>query len=221
MRVLEIFKGTGSVGKVFEQAGWEVVSVDVESRYVPTHVANVLEWDYTMYPPGYFDYAHFGIPCTEYSQVMTGRPRKLDEADALVSRALEMLVYFRPRWFTFENPWGGLLKTRPIMQCLKPFLKRCCYCKYAEKDETWCYRKETAIWTNIKWTPRPLCRKNTPCEWFDGKCHPMCAQTHDPKPRANRLSGSTKLTRERVFSMPPSLIREWLECIEEEKLNKN
>ena len=216
MRVLEIFKGTGSVGKVFEQAGWEVVSVDVESRYDPTHVANVLEWDYKIYPPGYFDYCHFSPPCTEYSQVMTARPRRLEEADALVNRALEMLVYFRPRWFTFENPWGGLLKHRPMMQCLKPFLKRCCYCIYSEGDETWCYRKETAIWTNIKWTPRPLCRKNTPCEWFDGKCHPLCAQTHDPKPRANRLSGPTKLSRERVFSMPPALIREWLECIQEE-----
>ena len=216
MRVLEVFKGTGSVGKVFEQADWEVISVDIESRYVPTHVENVLTWDYRQYPPGYFDYAHFSPPCTEYSRVMTARPRRLDEADALVNRSLEILMYFRPRWWTIENPYGGLMKTRPMMQFLKPFLKRCCYCMYSEGDETWCYKKDTAIWTNIQWTPRPVCCKASPCEWFDGKCHPMCAQTHDPMPRANRLAGSTKLTRDRVFSMPPALIAEWLDCIQDE-----
>ena len=46
MRALEIFKGIGSVGKVFERVGWEVISVDIESRFEPTHLANVLEWDY-------------------------------------------------------------------------------------------------------------------------------------------------------------------------------
>ena len=59
MRVLEVFQGTGSVGKVFECVGWQVISVDVESRFEPTHLTDVLAWDYRQYPPGYFDYAHF------------------------------------------------------------------------------------------------------------------------------------------------------------------
>ena len=178
-------------------------------------LANVLEWDYAQYPPGHFDYAHFSPPCSEYSQVMTRRPRRLDEADKLVNKALEMLLYFRPRWWTIENPYNGFLKTRPIMQFLTPFLKKVSYCMYSEGDETWSYRKNTAIWTNIRFTPRACC-KSAPCEWFDGRRHPMWAQTHDPTPFPGR---KIKLTRERVFSMPPALIREWLTCIQAEFLS--
>jgi hypothetical protein len=219
MRALEVFKGTGSVGKVFEAAGWEVISVDILPKYEPTHTADILDFDYRQYEPGYFDYIHFSPPCTEYSRVMTRRPRRFDEADALVNRSLEMLVYFRPRWWTIENPYTGYLKTRPMMQHLKPFHKRCCYCKYSEGDETWSYKKETSIWTNIQWTPRPPCCKSTPCVWYSGKNHPMHAQTGDANPRRERLQGSTRLTRERVYSMPPALIAEWLQCILEETLN--
>jgi hypothetical protein len=174
----------------------------------------VLEWNYTQYPPGHFDYAHFSPPCTEYSRAMTSRPRRLDDADLLVNRVLEMLVYFRPRWWTIENPYTGLLKTRPIMQFLRPFLKRCCYCIYSEGDETWCYRKETAIWTNIQWTPRPVCCKSAPCMWLDGGRHPLHAQGGGSRFRGDhQFHGPRTLTRERLYSMPPALITEWLECI--------
>jgi hypothetical protein len=47
----------------------------------------------------------------------------------------------------------------------------------------------------------------------------MHAQTGDANPRRERLQGSTRLTRERVYSMPPALIAEWLQCILEETLN--
>jgi hypothetical protein len=198
MRCLEVFKGTGSVGKVFEAAGWEVISVDVEAKFEPTLCVDVLKWDYWQYPPGHFDYVHLSPPCTEYSKAMTKRPRNLALGDSLVDKALEILVYFRPRWWTLENPYTGMLKSRPAMQHLKPFMQRVCYCKYSEGDETWSYRKETAIWTNLKWKPRPLCHRDSPCQWFNGKAHPIEAQ---------------HLARARLYSMPPALIREWLAAI--------
>ena len=199
MRCLEVFKGTGSVGKVFEAAGWEVTSMDIEAKFEPTFCVDVLKWDYWQYPPGHFDYVHLSPPCTEYSKAMTKRPRNLALGDSLVDKALEILVYFRPRWWTLENPYTGMLKSTPVMQHLKPFMQRCCYCKHSEGDETWSYRKETAIWTNLKWKPRPLCHRDSPCQWFNGKTHPLHAQA--------------PLGRVRLYSMPPALIREWLECI--------
>ena len=46
MRVLVLFCGTGSVDRAFERMGWEVISVDILAKFKPTHVANILDWDY-------------------------------------------------------------------------------------------------------------------------------------------------------------------------------
>ena len=53
MRVLELFSGTHSVGKVCKEYGWEVVSVDLENADINTHI---LKWDYAKdYKEGDFD----------------------------------------------------------------------------------------------------------------------------------------------------------------------
>ncbi len=63
-RVLDLFSDTGSVGRVFREEGFEVVSVDKKSKFKPTFVADVLEWDYAAaFPPGYFDVVFACPPC--------------------------------------------------------------------------------------------------------------------------------------------------------------
>ncbi len=41
--LLELFSGTGSVGKAFRARGWEVFSVDIDPAAKPTLVADVLD----------------------------------------------------------------------------------------------------------------------------------------------------------------------------------
>ena len=54
--MLDLFCGTGSVGDVFRAEGYEVISLDIEPKYKPTIVCDILQWDYkSTYPPGYFD----------------------------------------------------------------------------------------------------------------------------------------------------------------------
>ena len=63
------------------------------------------------------------------------RPRRLEEGDALVLRALEIMEHFDPLMWVIENPATGLLKTRPFMERL-PWVD-VTYCKYGTP-----YRKQ-------------------------------------------------------------------------------
>jgi len=54
MRLLELFAGTGSIGKAFERQGWEVVSLDISPKYNPTHVVNLHDWNPRIYERDHF-----------------------------------------------------------------------------------------------------------------------------------------------------------------------
>ena len=47
-RLLELFSGTGSIGKIFRARGWEVVSIDNDPRMQPTLVADIGTFNYRM-----------------------------------------------------------------------------------------------------------------------------------------------------------------------------
>ena len=44
MNVLELFSGTGSIGKVCDKLGWNAISVDLELP--ATHECDVMDFDY-------------------------------------------------------------------------------------------------------------------------------------------------------------------------------
>ncbi len=56
MRALVLFCGTGSVDRALERAGFEVVSLDINAKFNPTHVADIMKWDFRQYPKGHFDF---------------------------------------------------------------------------------------------------------------------------------------------------------------------
>ena len=71
MRLLELFSGTGSVGNVASDMGFEVISVD---RDLPaTHKCDIMDWNCKQYPPNYFDVLWMSPPFTEYSRSLTAR----------------------------------------------------------------------------------------------------------------------------------------------------
>ncbi len=153
MKLLELFSGTGSVGKPFRENGWEVVSVDLDGRYDPEIQTDILTWDYSQVPVP--DVVWSSPPCILYSRARTrAQVTDLAQADTLVAKTLEIISYFsklnpKMKWF-MENPDTGKLKNRPIVKDL-PFvvLDYCCYGAP--------YRKRTRIWTNTSFVPNPLC----------------------------------------------------------------
>ena len=82
--LLELFAGTKSVGKVFEAAGWQVTSVDLEAGFSPTICMNVLD----LQPNDIEDQVDLvwaSPPCTMYSLARTtGGPRDLEGSDRMV-----------------------------------------------------------------------------------------------------------------------------------------
>ena len=157
MKVLELFSGSGSVGKVCKLLGYECVSVDIE--FDATHKVDILEFDYKQYKPDEFDIVWGSPPCVYYSTLQKswiGKQKKdgiytiekhnkdLEYSDKLVERTLEIIDYFKPKLWFMENPQTGTLKTREVVKDL-PFYD-VDYCMYSD----WGYRKRTRIWTNKK-----------------------------------------------------------------------
>ena len=165
MRCLELFAGTRSIGLAFEAQGWEVVSLDISPKFNPTHVADILSWDYRIYKRDRFDFCWASPVCTQYSIARTtGPPRDLLSADELVRRAIEVITYFRCHW-AFENPQSGLLKTRSVVRGLPLFDTS--YCKFGYP-----YRKNTRIWSSLALQLHIPCSLRDPCPVLEGRRPP-------------------------------------------------
>ena len=65
MKLLELFSGTGSVGKVAKELGYEVVSLDLKNADIN---ADNLHWNYKQFKPNEFRIIWVSPPCTEYSR---------------------------------------------------------------------------------------------------------------------------------------------------------
>jgi len=164
MRALVLFSGTGSVEKVLREKypGIEVVSVDNDGKWNPTHLMSVEAFERThKYPVGHFDIIWASPPCTEYSRAKTTKPRELPKADRIAKSALRLISSLRPKTWFVENP-VGMLKDRSFMKPYSKYMNTATYCMYGTP-----YRKATNFWTNkVLRTPLMKCSKETPCANF-------------------------------------------------------
>ena len=64
MRLLELFSGTGSVGRIARAHGWDVLSLDLKNADINEDIQT---WDYQQLEPKHFDVILASPPCTEYS----------------------------------------------------------------------------------------------------------------------------------------------------------
>ena len=181
MDILELFAGTGSVGKVARELGHNVISLDKDlDADIKT---DILEWKYKAYEPKSFNLIWASPPCTEYSIAKTTGKRKIEEANEIVKRTLEIIAYFEPEYFIIENPQTGLLKNQVFMSHL-PY-DDIAYCKYGLT-----YRKRTRLWNNIAtWEPRPLCKKDCNAMTEDRRRHQETAQR---MPSGRKQHGETQ-----------------------------
>ena len=175
MRVLELFKGTGSIEKAFKSIdkNIEVISLDIEKRFNPTHLCDILEFDYKQYPNNYFDIIWSSPPCNCFSHLRNtwiGRTfkdgryvtKELLEEDIKniglppLYKTKEIIEYFKPKYYFIENPATGKMKNYIDDNFLYDITKYIVsYCKYGFD-----YKKNTAIWTNLKGFNPKICKND-------------------------------------------------------------
>jgi len=114
MKLLELFSGTGSIGRVFRENGWTVVSVDLEQKFRPDICCDVLALTPEMIGARP-DLIWASPPCTHYSvaRASAKTPRDLEGSDKVVQKVLDLIDFYGAPFF-MENPMG-LLRTRPVV----------------------------------------------------------------------------------------------------------
>jgi len=189
IKVLELFSGTGSVGKCCKKIGWEVVSVDL---LLPAdHKVDIMEFDYKQYDKDEFDIVWASPPCTEYSIAKTQGERKIDEANKIVLKTIEIINYFDCEYWFIENPQTGLLKNQSFMKDFKYVDGD--YCMYGLP-----YRKRTRFWTN-KECELLLCDKN--CGSFiDGKHIGSCGNGYNTNKHFSKKE-KYRIPEDLIFSL--------------------
>ncbi len=208
MLLYELFSGTGSIGRPWREAGHTVVAFDIDPRFNPEMLGDVMQVDYKSLPVP--DVVWASPPCIMYSVARsTGQPTDLNEADVLVAKTLEMIQYWQGRnpdlKFFMENPDSGKLKHRPIVKDL-PFVVLD-YCMYNGPG----YRKRTRIWTNTSFVPRPLCDLSCSAPKH-GKTHWYSAQKGGQRHRDG--SYSSGFTTDQLHALPRDLCDDLLSFCE-------
>lgn len=168
MRILDLFSGTGSIARTAEELGYEVISLDISNtHHTPTIQTNILDWDYKVYPKGYFDVIWASPPCNTFS-IINRLNYKEDEWKQrietiglpLLRKTEEIIDYFEPPLWIIENPQGKMkqyIEGRPMYTVD--------YCQYADFG----YRKRTTIWTNHPKFQPLVCQRN--CSSMVGRRH--------------------------------------------------
>ena len=144
--MLELFKGTGSVGKVGEK-DFNIVSLDSNEKSNATITTDILEWDYkkffeeTNFIP---DFIWASPPCNSYSILAyTRKERDIKTAEPLSDRAtigtnilyqtLDIIEFFQSKnpnlLFVVENP-RGMMRLDKRIKLLKEHLTL--YCLYED-----------------------------------------------------------------------------------------
>jgi len=204
MKVLELFAGSRSIGKVAEELGHEVFSVDI-NNFEGIDLVKDIEFLTKEDIPFIPDVIWASPPCTTYSIAAISHHRDMGKpktefaakSDRLILNTLKLIKEYNCKYF-IENPRGYLRK----MDFMKGIPKTTVwYCTYGDMRA-----KPTDIWSNHiyslfnvnGWKPRAIC--------FNGNtnCH------HQPAPRGSKTGTQGLKNNYERSKVPTELCKEIL-----------
>jgi site-specific DNA-cytosine methylase len=166
LNMFELFKGTGSIGKVAKRLGFNVISLDFDPIYTPDIETDVLKWDYRKWAEeNNFipDYIWASPPCNTFSTLAyrlkerntkTAVPKsaRAKEGTAILHKTIEIIKYFQKKnpklLYTIENPRGMMRHDSEIKKL--PNRETTLYCLYGDFK-----RKPTDFWSNFPMGLKP------------------------------------------------------------------
>ena len=179
-KALCLFEGIGSSKKVLESLGYEVVCVEIEEKYNPTILSDIMKWDFkdSIYNPNDFEIITASPVCLYWSKLrntwinrkckkihptdVITKQHLLDDIDKygkpMVDRTLEIIQYFNPQYWWIENPNGSsmwkYIEDKHNYLNFETYIFD--YCKYSDYG----YKKPTRFITNYKGVEALRCKRD-------------------------------------------------------------
>ena len=172
MKVLELFAGTRSIGKAFEEKGHQVYSVEWDKQFEDIDLYEDIlkvEAEDIIKAFGRPDVIWASPDCSSYSIAAISHHRQQDDHGNLVpvsdyakfcdrvnQHVLCLILALSPKYWFIENPRGGMRKM-DFMNGLPRYTIT--YCQYGDNR-----MKPTDIWTNHP-NPqfKPMCHNGDLC----------------------------------------------------------
>ena len=213
MKVLELFAGTRSISKAFEERGHEVFCVEWDKDFEKIDLyadISTLTAEDILERFGHPDVIWASPDCTTYSVAAISKHRRREDngnlrpitdyarfCDKTNEHLIELMKELNPKVWFIENPRGGLRK----MDFMKPLPRyTVTYCQYGEERQ-----KPTDIWTNHP-NPdfKPPCKRGDSC--------------HEAAPRGSQR-GTQKIKDSKDRARIPVLLCEHIVDICEELID--